>query len=455
MKIHFIAIGGSVMHNFAIALHKIGHEVTGSDDEIYDPAKTRLANHGLLPESYGWHPERITEDIEAVILGMHAKAGNPELEKARALGLRIYSFPEFIYEQSKHKHRVVICGSHGKTTITSMVMHVMRCLGREFDYLVGGQIQGFDTMVKLSNDAPMIILEGDEYLASPLDKRPKFLLYKPHLALISGIAWDHINVFPTEEAYTNQFVQLVKSMPKAGMLVYNDEDKGVRRIIKQHARSEEHYLHPYKNIEHRIRDGRYEVKLKGKRMPVSVIGKHNMSNMAGAWEVCRLLAVDPEDFLKHIATFTGASKRLEKIYEDDDNNIIFKDFAHSPSKVKATVEAVRDVFSRRNIVACLELHTFSSLNKAFLHQYRKTLKAMKNKIVFVNEHTLKMKNYPSISRAELIEAFEDEGIEYATTVEELRNLVRRMRSASNNVFLMMSSGNFGNEDLEDLALGGV
>ena len=455
MKIHFIAIGGSVMHNLAIALHKLGHEVTGSDDEIYDPARGRLERHGILPESNGWDADRVHTELDGVILGMHAREGNPELSRAQELGLRIYSFPEFIYEHSRHKHRVVIGGSHGKTTITSMVMHVLRSLGRDFDYLVGGQIQGFDTMVRLSDDAPLIILEGDEYLASPLDRRPKFLLYRPHVALISGIAWDHINVFPTEEEYLNQFELLVMAMPKAGTLVYNEQDKQVKRVIKLHAKPEEHYLYPYRTAEHRIRNGKFEIKMEGQRATLEVIGKHNMANIAGAWEICRLLAVDVEDFLKHISTFTGASKRLEKIYEDDDNNVIFKDFAHSPSKVRATVEAIRDVFTKRNsnIVACLELHTFSSLNKKFLHQYRRTLKAMKNKIIFINAHTLKMKNYPPISRNELVEAFEDENIEYATTVEELRALVRRMRQNSDNVFLMMSSGNFGNTDLEELAFG--
>lgn len=451
MNIHFIAIGGSVMHNLAIALHKLGHVVTGSDDEIYDPAKGRLEAHGLLPATQGWNTDHIHADLDAVILGMHAKEGNPELDRARALGLSIYSFPEFIYEHSKAKHRVVICGSHGKTTITSMVMHVMRSLGRDFDYMVGGQIQGFDTMVRLSDDAPLIILEGDEYLASPLDPRPKFLLYKPHLALISGIAWDHINVFPTEREYLRQFELLVKAMPKAGMLVYNDEDRSVRSIIKKFARPDEHYLHPYKTPEYRIRGGKYELKLKGLRTALEVIGKHNMSNIAGAWEVCRLLAVDLEDFLIHISTFVGASKRLERVYEDG-SNLIFKDFAHSPSKVLATVEAMRDLFGKRNVVACLELHTFSSLNKKFLKQYKKTLKAMKKKIIFINAHTLRMKNYPSISKRELIEAFEDEGIEYATTAEELRRLVRGMREKTGNVWLMMSSGNFANLDLKELVV---
>ncbi|MEM0996500.1 MAG: Mur ligase family protein [Bacteroidota bacterium] len=453
MKIHFIAIGGSVMHNLAIALHKMGHVVTGSDDEIYDPAHTRLEKLGLLPSENGWQATRITPDLDAVILGMHAKKDNPELRRAQEIGVRVYSFPEFIYEQSRHKQRVAICGSHGKTTITSMVMHVLRGLGREFDYLVGGQVQGFETMVQLTHEAPVIILEGDEYLASPLDLRPKFHIYQPHVALVSGIAWDHINVFPTEAEYVQQFEKLVDGLPKGAGLVYNDEDKQIRKTIKQFARPEEHYLHPYATADNRIRNGKYEIKIKGERAAVELIGKHNMSNISGAWEVCRLLAVDLPDFLTHIATFRGASRRLEKIYEDAHNNIVFKDFAHSPSKVRATVEAIRDMFSKKNVVACLELHTFSSLNKRFLSQYRKTLKAMKHKIVFVNEHTLKSKNYPPISRRELVEAFQDEGIVYATSVEDLRRELGGMRQPSDNVFLMMSSGNFANQDLLDLTLG--
>lgn len=448
MKYHFIAIGGSVMHNLAIALHNLGHTVTGSDDNIYDPARSRLDEKGLLPEAVGWHPDRITSDLDAVILGMHAKEDNPELLKANELGIRVYSFPEFVYAHSEDKQRIVIAGSHGKTTITSMVMHVLKSVGRDFDYLVGAQLDGFDTMVRLSEDAPMIIMEGDEYLSSPLDPRPKFLVYRPHMVLISGIAWDHINVFPTEENYLHQFEMLVKTMAKAGMIVYNEEDKRVKQIVKSFANKEDHYLHPYKTPENRIRNGRYEIKLEGIRVPIEIIGKHNISNIGGAWNICKLLGVEPEQFLEHISTFKGASRRLEKIYEDE-GNIIFKDFAHSPSKVLATVDAIRELFGKWNIVACLELHTFSSLNKRFLSQYRKTLKAIRKKVVFVNEHTLQQKNYPPISKNELVEAFDDEQIEYATSLEDLKSLLGSMKGTK-NVFLMMSSGNFANMDLLDL-----
>jgi UDP-N-acetylmuramate: L-alanyl-gamma-D-glutamyl-meso-diaminopimelate ligase len=450
MNVHFIAIGGSVMHNLAIALHQLGHKVSGSDDEIYDPARTRLQALGLLPATVGWDAARIHAGLDAVIVGMHAKEGNPELDRAKSLGVKIWSFPEFLYQHSRNKQRIVIGGSHGKTTITSMIMHVLRCMGRKFDYMAGGQVEGFETMVGLSDDAPIIILEGDEYLASPLDKRPKFRVYQPHIALISGIAWDHINVFPTEESYIAQFEQLVASMPKAGALVYNDEDKEVRRIIKRFAKPDEHYLHPYSTPDFRIRDGAFELRMGGDTR-LQVIGRHNLSNIAGAWEVCKLLAVPQATFLRHIATFKGAAKRMEKIH-DDGRSIIYKDFAHSPSKVKATVEAVLELYKKQQVVACLELHTFSSLNKNFLSQYRKTLKGLKHKIIFIDAHTLQMKNYPAISKAELVDAFGDDEIQYASNVTELQQLVRNAKAAGGNVFLMMSSGNFAGQDLKTLCL---
>jgi UDP-N-acetylmuramate: L-alanyl-gamma-D-glutamyl-meso-diaminopimelate ligase len=451
MKVHFIAIGGSVMHNLALALHQLGHTVSGSDDEIYDPARSRLEAKGLMPNALGWDANRIHAELDAVIVGMHAKDGNPELDRARSLGVKVWSFPEFLYQHSRNKQRVVICGSHGKTTITSMVMHVLKGVGRKFDYMAGGQVEGFETMVGLSDDAPIIILEGDEYLASPLDKRPKFRVYQPHIALVSGIAWDHINVFPTEAEYIAQFEQLVAQMPKAGAIVYNDEDKEVRRILKRFAKPDEHYLHPYTTPDFKIRDAAFELRTLGAATPLQVIGRHNMSNISGAWEVCKLLAVQPQDFLKHIATFKGAARRLEKIH-DDGRNVIFKDFAHSPSKVKATVEAVTELYGKNQVVACLELHTFSSLNKAYLSQYRKTLKGLKHKIVFIDAHTLQMKNYPAISKRELTEAFADDDIQYATNATELQQYIRAAKGPNGNVFLMMSSGNYGGQDLKALCL---
>jgi len=450
MKVHFVAIGGSVMHNLAIALKRAGHTVSGSDDEIYEPARSNLAEAGLLPASEGWDPARIQSDTEAVILGMHAKKDNPELAKARELGVKVYSFPEFIMEHSRSKQRVVIAGSHGKTTITSMIMHVLNGLNRKFDYLVGGQVDGFDGGVRLSKEAPVIILEGDEYLTSPEDARPKFMVYQPHVAVISGISWDHINVFPTEAEYGHQFEKLVAGMPKAGMIIFNEGDKRLVNIIKAHGDKEAYYLYPYKAPDYRIRNGKYEVKIKGNRQAVSVIGAHNMANLAAAWQVCALLAVEIEDFLRLISTFKGAGKRLEVIHEDG-QNVIYKDFAHSPSKVKATAEAVAELHKKKNIIACLELHTFSSLSKEFLSQYKGSLKAVKNKIVYINEHTLKMKNLPAISRDELVAAFGDKKLIFASNAEELASEVAKMKG-SENIFLMMSSGNFAGKDLKELVL---
>ena len=451
MRVHFIAIGGSVMHNLAIALHNQGHEVTGSDDEIYDPARGKLDSFGLLPTSEGWDPNRISSEIDAVIVGMHAKADNPELARAKELGLKTYSFPEYIAEHSKSKQRIVIAGSHGKSTITSMVMHVLKAEGRKFDYLVGGKVEGFEHSVRLSDDAPMIILEGDEYLTSPLDPRPKFLLYNAHVALISGIAWDHYNVFPTEAKYRAAFEQFVQTMPKAGMIIYNEEDATIRNIVNVHGDKETYYLYPYKTPDYKIRDSRFEIKFKGKRLPMQVFGRHNMTNIAGAYEVCQLLAVEADTFLQHISSFKGTSKRLERIHEDG-QNIIYQDFAHAPSKVKATTDAVMELHKKQDVVAVLELHTYSSLNKDFLAQYAKTLKSVKKKVIFINQHTLEMKGYPSISKAELVAAFKDKDLQYATTAEELKASVASLRSGKGSVFLMMSSGNFAGLDLKDLAL---
>lgn len=451
MKVHFIAIGGSVMHNLAIALHRMGHEVTGSDDQIYDPATSKLSAIGILPAEMGWFPERIHAGLDAVVLGMHAKADNPELLQAQALGLKVYSFPEFIYEQSRHKQRIVIAGSHGKTTITAMVMHVLKQLGRKFDYLVGAQLEGFDTMVRLSKDAPIIVLEGDEYLASPIDRRPKFAIYQPHVVAISGIAWDHMNVFPTEAIYQAQFEGLVRDLPKAGILVYNEEDKAVKQIVRQFARDEEHYLHPYTTPDYKIVDWKYEVKLKGHRATVEVIGKHNMANIAAASEVCKQVGIETELFLQHIATFKGAAKRLELFYGDTQNRV-YRDFAHAPSKVKATVEAVRELYTKQNVIAVLELHTFSSLNKQFLPQYKRSLRAIKNKVVYIDAQTLAQKGYPPISQREIQDAFDEPGLQYATNTKDLHEIVRAMSQPNGNVVLLMSSGNFGGMDLMDLAL---
>lgn len=441
-------MGGSVMHNLALALHQLGHHVTGSDDQIYDPAKGRLEKAGILPSEMGWHADRIHPGLDAVILGMHAREGNPELDRANELGLRIFSFPEYIYEHAKDKTRIAICGSHGKTTITSMVLHGLLAAEKRFDYLVGAQLKGFQTMVGLSADAPIMVIEGDEYLTSPIDRRPKFLVYQPQVALLSGISWDHINVFPTEEIYENQFVQLAESIPTDGFLVYNLEDPVVVRVVESHAKCN---LIGYRTPDFRIENHQYVVTTAEGDFPLQVIGRHNLSNLAGAAEICRLQGISPGDYWKSMQDFSGASLRLEKIW-DQDGKIVFRDFAHSPSKVNATVKAVEELFGPEKVVAVLELHTFSSTNKDFLPHYKDSLKGFEHKILLIDKHTLERKNYPEINAEEAREAFNDPELRFARGRHELLAHMAELRPKG-NIFLLMSSGNFSGIPPLELALG--
>ncbi len=451
MKIHFIAIGGSIMHSLAIALQRAGHEVSGSDDQVYDPARTRLKEAGILSEKEGWHPERITRGLDAIILGMHAFEDNPELIRARELGVKMYSFPEFIYEHARNKQRVVIAGSYGKTTVTSMVMHVLEKVGKSFDYLVGAEVPGFDNSVRLSHDAPIIVVEGDEYLASRLDRRPKFLLYHAHMIAITGISWDHINVFPTEALYNAQFEALLDSLGKAGDVVYPAGDNHLARMVKDHTDEESQYLHPFPLPSYRVKEGVYQIKINGKTQAVSLIGKHNMANIATAWEVCRLLSVEIEQFLLHISTFVGAKSRLETVLESD-NRLVIKDYAHAPAKVKATVEAVRERYKKQNMIACFELHTFSSLNADFLPHYKNSLKGANHKIVYVDPHALEKRRMAPITAAQVIKAFGDKKIVVVTSPESLQTAIRATITKGQDVFLMMSSGNFGGTDLTQVGV---
>lgn len=448
MRIHFIAIGGSIMHSLAIALHQMGHEVSGSDDSIYDPAKSNLAAHGILPKQMGWHPDKISTDIEAVILGMHAFEDNPELIQARELGLSIYSFPEFIFQHAKKKQRIAIAGSYGKTTITSMIMHVLEGVGKKFDYLVGGQVPGFDNAVRLSEDAPIILLEGDEYLSSKLDKRPKFLLYQPHMVSISGISWDHINVFPTEEEYVDQFRLLLNSLSKAADIIYCETDSRLVRLIEEETDAESQYLHPYSLPNYKTEGGKFVIEIDGHSETMSVIGKHNMANIQAAWQVCCLLGVEIEEFLLHIRSFTGAKLRLEVLKEGADQ-IIIRDYAHAPAKVEATVEAVREQFQGHQLIACVELHTFSSLNKAFLPTYQGSLSPADRKIVYVDPRALEKRRMPSITHQDLIDAFGESELIYVNTPEELQAEISGSTSGK-DVLLMMSSGTFGGTQLDTL-----
>lgn len=450
MRIHLIAIGGSVMHSLAIALKKLGHEVSGSDDEIFEPSRSKLDKNGLLPQNIAWNAENITSDIDLVIVGMHAKEDNPELIRTNELGIKTQSYPEFILEHSKNKQRIVITGSHGKTTVTSMIMHVLSGLNYEFDYLVGAQVEGFEESIKISDSAPFIILEGDEYFSSPTNKIPKFKAYEPHVVVINGIAWDHVNLYPTEEAYQNAFRDLVKDLPKAAMVLYNIADKQVKKLVEENHREDDMLLYPYKAFSYKkLPDSSYEVKINKNSGKIQVFGKHNIENLAAAWEVCQLLSIREDEFLAQISTFKGAANRLEKIYEAEDVTI-FKDFAHSPSKVRATVDAVIEKYGKKNLVVYLELHTFSSLNKEFLKQYKKALKAIKNKVVFVNESTLKLKKMLPITREEIIKAFDDKDIVFVKSREDLKNSLAKMRNIRKKTVLLMSSGNFANLDYKKL-----
>ncbi|HZX58862.1 MAG TPA: Mur ligase family protein, partial [Mucilaginibacter sp.] len=402
MRIHFIAIGGSAMHNMAIALHKKGFEITGSDDVLFEPSISRLAKYGLLPEKEGWYPAKITKDIDAVILGMHARADNPELLKAQELGIKIYSYPEYIYEHSKNKLRVVIGGSHGKTTITSMILHVLKSAGKNFDYLVGAQLEGFDTMVKLTDEAPVIVIEGDEYLSSAIDKRPKFHLYKANIGVISGIAWDHINVFPTFENYIDQFRLFIETIEPSGKLIYCETDNILTKVVDEDKSKVEKFSYglPAYNIKYGITN----IISGSKEYPLQVFGEHNLLNLEAARLVCENLNVKSEDFYSYMGSFKGAARRLELVGKKE-NASFFKDFAHSPSKLKATIQAVKAQFPERELIACIELHTFSSLDKDFLSQYSGAMDEADTAIVFIDKKTFEHKKMTPYGAETVKEAF--------------------------------------------------
>jgi UDP-N-acetylmuramate: L-alanyl-gamma-D-glutamyl-meso-diaminopimelate ligase len=446
-KIHFIAIGGAAMHNLALALLAQGHEITGSDDEIYEPSKSLLEKHGLLPAEFGWFPEKINQDIDTIVLGMHARADNPELLKAQELGLKIESYPSFIYEQSKNKQRIVIAGSHGKTSITSMILHVLKTLERKFDYLVGARIEGFDLMASIT-DAPIMIIEGDEYLASPIDRRAKFLLYQPHIALISGIAWDHINVYPTFESYTQAFENLVKEMPKAGHLFFDKTDKTLEAIAEscpEHCHSE-----GYKAHDSVIRNGQTFLKGNdGKEYGLQVFGEHTLKNLQGALHICTQVGVSETEFYTAIQSFKGAAKRLEWVGESD-TQLLYKDFAHAPSKVKATTQALKAQFPQRKLVAALELHTFSSLNPAFLPEYKGTLADADVAVIYLSEHARAIKRMDKIEAETVQTYFNHPNLVVVREQEELKELILKQNQENQNL-LMMSSGTFDGLDFPGLA----
>ena len=446
MNVHFIAIGGSAMHNLAIALVKKGYQVSGSDDEIFEPSKGRLKKYNLLPKKEGWYQDKITSKLDAVIVGMHARIDNPELQQAQKLGLKIYSYPEYLYEQSKNKKRVVIGGSHGKTTITSMILHVLNFYKLPNDFMVGAQLEGFEVMVKMTDDAPIMILEGDEYLTSPIDRRSKFHLYKPDIALISGIAWDHINVFPTFQNYVEQFEIFSDLITKNGTLIYCNEDKEVQKIGSS-VRSDLTAL-PYSIPEYQINNGITYLIVNSNRIPLKVFGEHNLMNINGARLVCNELEISDEMFYKAIQSFAGASKRLEQVAENK-HTTVFKDFAHSPSKLVATTNAVKSQFINRELVACIELHTFSSLSENFLSHYKGCLDQADIAIVYFNPHTIQLKKLPPITAEQVKKAFNNQKLKVYTNSDKLLQDILKMDWNQKNL-LMMSSGNFDGIDFDDL-----
>jgi UDP-N-acetylmuramate: L-alanyl-gamma-D-glutamyl-meso-diaminopimelate ligase len=447
MNIHFIAIGGAAMHNLAIALHKKGDTITGSDDEIFDPARSHLAENGLLPENIGWNPSSITKELDAIVLGMHAREDNPELIRAKELGVRIFSYPEFLLEQTSTKTRVVIGGSHGKTTVTAMILHVLKQLNKQFDYMVGAQIEGFDTMVGLSEEARIAVFEGDEYLTSPIDLRPKFHVYRPHIAVVTGIAWDHINVFPTFDNYVEQFRIFAKKIERDGKFIYFSGDPNLQ-LIADNLREDLTAI-PYEAHPSLVVDGKTWLQTKNGEVLVQLFGQHNLQNIQAAHQVCRQLGISDKDFYTAIASFKGAAKRLQVLSEKE-GCTIFQDFAHSPSKLKATVSAVKEQFPKRQLIACMELHTFSSLTASFLPEYKDSMLAADKAFVYYNPKTIEHKNLTPISTEQVATSFGGKNLEVFTDSNSLFERLKKLDYTNSNL-LLMSSGNFDGQQLKTFA----
>jgi UDP-N-acetylmuramate: L-alanyl-gamma-D-glutamyl-meso-diaminopimelate ligase len=447
MKIHFISIGGSVMHQLAIALKRKGYDITGSDDEIFEPANSNLRREGILPLKIGWFPERITNEVDAVILGMHAKSDNPEIAKAKELGLPVYSFPEYIYKESLNKTRVVVGGSHGKTTTTAMIMHVLKKTNIPFDYMVGARLDGFEQSVNITH-APVIVCEGDEYPASAIEKRPKFHFLFPHIAILTGIAWDHINVFPTFENYLEQFAIFITKIEPGGQLIYNEDDEVLSNLIKETRRADIHYF-PYSVPQHSINNGETIVMMKGQEAKLKVFGNHNLLNLHAAWLACKQLEISPAQFVQAISSFTGASKRLELLAKSDQTTV-YRDFAHAPSKVKATIDAVKKQLPNRKLIALLELHTYSSLNEIFMLEYKSVMDNADEAAVFYSQHALELKRMPELKKEMVQQGFQKKNLCVITQREELGNWLKN-REVKNATILLMSSGNFDNFDIDTFA----
>lgn len=445
MKIHLIAIGGSAMHNLALALHAQGHEVSGSDDEVFEPSRSRLEHKGLLPKTIGWDANRIHSDLDVIVLGMHARKDNPELQKALDLGLKVYSYPEYLYESSKDKTRVVITGSHGKTTITSMILHVLNFHNRDCDYMVGAQLEGFDTMVRLTDHNEFMLIEGDEYLSSPLDPRPKFVHYRPNIALLSGIAWDHYNVFPKFEQYLHQFELLMSYIEPGGQIIYNEEDPEVKRLVESTKHEIKQF--PYQTPAYQVMNENFVLKTIEGNLELSIFGAHNMNNLEGARWVCSQMGITDEEFYEAIVEFEGASNRMESIFEES-NFKAFRDFAHAPSKVKASMVALRETFAHQKIMAVVELHTYSSLNIEFIKQYQSTLDPADTAVVYFNPDVVKHKKLPALDTIAVQEAFGNAKILVVQSSSELEQLVQ-VQKKEHGILALMSSGNFDGIDWLD------
>lgn len=445
MKVHFIAIGGSAMHNLAIALSRKGMEVTGSDDEIFEPSRSRLEKQGILPKTIGWDVSKITNDIDAVILGMHARENNPELLAAKEKNIPVFSYPEYLYEQSKAKTRVVIGGSHGKTTITSMILHVVNAVQLEVDYMVGAQLEGYDCMVKITEDAPIMLLEGDEYLSSPIDRRPKFHLYQPHIAIISGIAWDHINVFPTFENYVEQFDVFCQQIVDKGTLIYNSEDSEVNTLDEKYASKLKTIS--YQTPKYEVAESGTIVHFEGQTYPMKIFGAHNLQNLMGAMRVGEAMGISSTDFLIAMKSFTGAGKRLQRVVETPEFTM-YKDFAHSPSKLRATTKAVKEQYPDREVIACMELHTFSSLKKEFLTHYKGAMDAADESLVYFSPEVVAHKKLDPISKEQVLNGFGGQ-VHVVNTTSDVLDFIYK-RNWKNKVLLMMSSGNFDGIDYDVL-----
>jgi len=445
MKVHFIAIGGSVMHQLAIALHHKGYQVTGSDDEIFEPALSNLAKVGILPVSMGWDANRITAGLDAVILGMHARADNPELKRAQELGLKIYSFPEYIYQESRQKQRVVIGGSHGKTTITAMIMHVLQTQQKAFDYLVGARLEGFPQSVNIT-DAPLIVCEGDEYPASVIEKRPKFHFLHPHIAVLSGIAWDHINVFPTFDNYLEQFAIFIRQMEPGHILIYNSTDEVLSALVDKEGRHLK--LVPYTLPIHMITNGVTRVYFEEGFSDLQVFGDHNLLNLHAARLVCNELGIADDAFLQSIATFKGAAKRLELVGKNK-HSAVYRDFAHAPSKVKATIQALQQQYPHRKLIAVLELHTYSSLNAGFMDQYQGAMDPADEAVVFYSKHALEIKRMPELQPEQIAAGFGRKDLHVFNQRAQLEAFLDAQQYKDANL-LLMSSGDYEGMDVHSL-----